>query len=153
MTDSHRLGWTPAVWTALRWLGYGGWAPFAAALLWSMAGPYPEVGAQVLQAYAISIVTFVGALSWAWALAVPGLQPQQQRRLLVWSVVPSLLSTATVMLPNPMQWWALALVYLWALRMDVAHNAFLHWPKQWLRLRAQLTAGAVATLLLAGWWL
>ena len=137
----------------MRWLGYGGWLPFALALTWSLTGPYPELGTPVLQAYAISIVTFVGALSWGWALSVPELHPDQQRRLLVWSVMPSLLSTSSVILPNPLQWWALALIYIGALRMDFVHNAFLQWPSEWLKLRTQLTAGAVITMVLAGWWL
>jgi hypothetical protein len=137
----------------LRWLGYGGWAPFALALAWAVAGPHPELGVQVLRAYAISIVTFVGALSWAWALSLADLDTAQQRRLLVWSVTPSLLATASVMLPGALAWWALAAVYLWALRMDWVHNAFLRWPTPWLTLRTQLTAGAVIAMVLAAWLL
>lgn len=149
----QRPEWSPSVWVALRWLGYGGWLPFALGLMWAVSGVATPVAERVLIAYSVSIVTFVGALSWAWALALPDLAPSERRRLLIWSVVPSLLATACVAWPSPWMWWGLAGVYGLAFFMDWRHNQILGWPLAWLRLRAQLTAGAVLAMLLAGFWL
>jgi hypothetical protein len=134
----------PTLWPWLRALGYGGWLPFA-ALLWG-ALAQGEPWRAVLLAYSVAIVSFVGALSWGWALALPDLDDAWRRRLLVWSVVPCLLASVAAAMPSPWQWWALVGVYGLAWLMDWQHNRHTHWPPAWLRLRGQLSAGAIITM-------
>ena len=148
--NEHQAKIDESLWPALRWLGYGGWAPFAVLLLsaWQLGGLWT----QALLIYAVAIVSFVGALSWGWALALPDLSADMRRRLLAWSVVPCLLACAAALLPSPTQWVGLSAVYALAWFMDWRHNAALAWPQEWLRLRLQLSLGAIASLLLAATW-
>jgi hypothetical protein len=78
---------------SVAWLGYGGLIPFVAltaaflldhhhGLLWSDA----------LIAYGAVILSFVGALHWAFAMTLPDLTAQQRTARFVWSVVPALLA-------------------------------------------------------------
>lgn len=149
MTTATPRPIAPALWPWLRLLGYGGWLPFATLLLGSLIQDQPW--RTLLLAYAVGIVSFVGALSWGWALALPDLGDAQRKRLLAWSVMPCLLATLSVALPAPAQWWALAGVYGLAWWMDWRHNAVLQWPTEWLRLRMQLSLGAMLTLVAAAW--
>jgi hypothetical protein len=55
----------------LRWLGYGGLIPFAALAAGSLLLSDPALRAQcllLLQVYGLSIISFVGAISWGIAL-------------------------------------------------------------------------------------
>lgn len=138
-----------ALWPTLRLLGYGGWLPFAGALALSWFTPAQALAHQALLAYAVAIVSFVGALSWGWALALPDLNTRQRQGLLLWSVVPSLLAWLAACLPAPWVWWALVLTYALAWLMDWRHQTLLHWPAAWMALRSALTAGATLALMAA----
>lgn len=81
------------------WLGYGGLLPFAALAAAPWAGLLPrELAAQALVAYGAVILSFVGALHWAFAMTLPVDGPQRER-LFAWSVVPALIAWPALMLP------------------------------------------------------
>lgn len=83
-------------------LGYGGLLPFGAlALLLVLGGARSALWWQALLAYGAVILSFVGALHWGFALAMPGLGAAQRRGLYVWSVVPALVAWPAVLWAAP----------------------------------------------------
>lgn len=82
------------------WLGYGGLLPFVGLA----AGCFTDTGYSALCQvalilYGAVILSFVGALHWAFAMTLPGLSAAKRRECFVWSVVPALLAwlAATIM--------------------------------------------------------
>ena len=72
-------------------LGYGGLLPFGAlALLLALGGAHSARWWPMLLAYGAVILSFVGALHWGFAMALPGLGAVERQRLYGWSVVPAL---------------------------------------------------------------
>lgn len=125
-----------------RALGAAGLIPFVAGAAWVALAPAGQAtwAAQVLAAYAATIVSFLGGIHWGLAFAAPGGAPPGR---LAWGVVPSLLAWPALLLP-PAAGLALLAVTL-ALCYGVDHRAY---PRlglaEWLPLRRALSA--VATL-------
>ncbi|MEY2776164.1 MAG: hypothetical protein RLY30_262 [Pseudomonadota bacterium] len=144
---------SPPVLKTLRLLGYGGLIPFFALALLSLNMEAPQVQSvarQALLAYTVSILSFVGAVSWGIALAHPGLSDSQRHRLLVYSVVPSLLAWLAALLPDgAMRWVVFADLTIVLFVADRIFGRAMGWPADWLRLRLHLTLGVTAALLLA----
>ena len=81
-------------------LGYGGLIPLvglAAALSVDHARTVPWTHA--LFGYAALILSFVGALHWAFGMTLPNLDGGRRARLLNWSVIPALIAWMTLQLP------------------------------------------------------
>jgi len=134
----------------LRWLGYGGLLPFAALAMGSLLLREPALRDQcllLLQVYGLSIISFVGAVSWGIALAGQHFDEALRRRLFIWSVVPSLAGCASFLMPPAGGCLLLAATAALALAVDVRHIPALGLPAEWRRLRLHLTAGAVVALL------
>ena len=143
----------------LRWLGYGGLIPFAALAVGSLISPDTAQRLQclmLLQIYGLSIISFVGALSWGIALVSPELEPALRTRLLIWSVVPSLIGCASFVFTPTVGCLILAGTAALALVFDLRMIPRLGLPAQWRSLRVHLSLGAIASLLLgarAAQWL
>jgi hypothetical protein len=83
---------------SVAWLGYGGLLPFALSAGGSLADPvHREAWQQALLAYGAVILSFVGALHWAFAMGAKA--ERQARPLYVWSVVPALAGWVALLLP------------------------------------------------------
>ena len=75
------------------WLGYGGLLPFIALALGCFAGgEYGALSRVALIIYGAVILSFVGALHWAFAMTVADLSAAKSTECFVWSVVPALLA-------------------------------------------------------------
>ena len=75
------------------WLGYGGLLPFVGlAVLMAIDAQRQELWSRALIAYGAVILSFVGALHWAFAMVLPGLSSTQRRNRWIWSTVPALLA-------------------------------------------------------------
>ncbi len=86
---------TPA---AVAWLGYGGLLPFALTALGTLLDPTSRaLWQQALLAYGALILSFVGALHWAFAMRTE--DETQTRVLYLWSVVPALAGWLALLLP------------------------------------------------------
>ncbi len=134
----------------LRWLGYGGLIPFAALATGGLLLRDPASRAQcllLLQVYGLSIISFVGAVSWGIALMASQHADSLRRRLFLWSVVPSLVGCASFLMPPAAGCLVLAATAALAFMVDVRHLAALGLPAEWRRLRLHLTAGAIVALI------
>jgi hypothetical protein len=150
MNDSH---WS-ALLPSLRWLGYGGLIPFAALALgsWLIADPAGQaLSLELLRGYGLAIVSFVGAISWGIALVLVGIDDARRTRLVVWSVVPSLMGFASIALSARAGCIALAATAAIALVVDLRIARTLALPSAWRQLRIHLSLGAVGALLLGAY--
>ena len=85
---------------SVAWLGYGGLLPFVAlAVACFTSAEYGLLGRVALIVYGAVILSFVGALHWAFAMTLPDLSAAKRNECFIWSVVPALLAwpAATLM--------------------------------------------------------
>lgn len=133
-----------------RTLGAAGAMPFL--ILAAMAGiqwPYQAPSQFALMAYGAVILSFVGALHWAFAMILDGLTERERSQHYYWSVVPALLGWIALLLP-PVATLLLLLAGFWShylldRRLAVAANL----PQWYLPLRLTLTLTVSLALLLA----
>lgn len=132
---------------AALWSGYAGVVPFLACLAAVLWAPQPEwrgFAQQAAIAYGAVILSFVGALHWALALAgrLPG-----DPRTIVASVLPSLVAVAAVLIDGQ-RGIALLIVGFGAFWI-YEHRQWAHrLPADYLGLRRRLTLAVCATLAL-----
>ncbi len=89
----------PALPRSAAWLGFGGLLPFVGLALTAFIDRHHGiVWADALVAYGAVILSFVGALHWGFAMALPSMPQALRRNCFVWSVVPALLAWPAVML-------------------------------------------------------
>lgn len=140
---------------AALWLGAGGLLPFV--VLTGALYATPEANGTIflfwLTAYAASILSFVGAIHWGIALAHPSMSASDRGVFMTWSVVPALAAWAALLLParTGVLLMVATFVVHYAADYQLAQRFVL--PAWHLRLRAALTAVAVACLLLVVLWL
>jgi hypothetical protein len=130
------------------WLGYGGLLPFLAlALASALDTNHRELWQKMLVSYGAVILSFVGAMHWAFAMLYPSTQAQPANGVYAWSVVPSLIAWGALLL-SPLAGTTLLLGGLLAhYRQDLRLARLLPLPDWYLPLRLQLTL--VASLCLA----
>jgi len=137
----------------IRILGYGGLLPFLAltALVYLAKTPDIQRFAQEgLALYAVTILSFVGAVSWGVALADSALNDTQRQRLLFFSVLPSLLAWLAWFLPDGRpHLLALAALTLIIFMIDRHQGLLLRWPQDWIKLRLHLSLAVAFLLLMA----
>lgn len=128
-------------------LGYAGLIPFTALsafLLFVPSSPHHEIAFLSLLAYGATIVSFLGAIHWGFAMQ----QGTPNRQLLAWGVIPSLLGWMSVLLGS-----AHGLLLLTATLCLCFLIDYKIYPKfglaQWLPMRFILTAVASVSLTLA----
>ncbi len=118
-------------------LGYSGLIPFVglSAVAWLADGALQMKAAQVLLAYGVTILSFLGAIHWGLALHNPADPP---RWMLVWGVVPSLLAWIAQLWGEASGLWILA-TGLWAC-FAVDRRVYPRFGAEgWLRMRLALT--------------
>ncbi len=141
------------------WLGYGGLVPFvvlAAGAVIGGAGTLPSGGALLahatpaLLAYGAVILSFVGALHWAFAMILPDLPARGRNAAFVWSVIPALLAWVALLLsPAPAAALLVAgFIAQYARDSGLARVTVL--PAWYLPLRRRLTTVAALCLGLGG---
>ena len=145
-----------------RWanlLGLGGLVPFFCLALVAIATDpdYARMAVLAQIQYAVTILSFIGALHWGIALAGHGMSAARTRTALVWSVVPSLYAFFATIAPElvpqtsigsahaTLLLLAIGFVGAWIVdqRMYRGHPV----PAWFPRLRGLLTAGATLSVL------
>ena len=127
-------------------LGYAGLIPFVAlaaiALVWSP--PEQGLAAFALRAYAVTIVSFLGAIHWGFAMR----QRHATRLLLWWGVTPSLCGWISLLV-TPIAGSLVLAATLWTCFL-VDRRVYPQFGLQaWLPMRLVLTTVASASCLLA----
>lgn len=131
-------------------LGYLGLLPFVALTLLLLMEPNHQVlyrGA--LLSYGAVILTFIGALHWAFAMQAHHLAERVQRGLYVWSVIPSLVAWLALLLQCVYAYVLLMLFFALALWRDVRLAKITLLADWYLPLRKVLTCVVMSCLLLA----
>ena len=125
---------------AVAWLGYGGLLPFVAlALFGALDANHRELWQKMLLSYGAVILSFVGALHWAFAMVHPATQGQNAGGIYAWSVMPSLVAWVALLV-SPTVCTTLLLGGLLAhYRQDLRLARVLALPDWYLPLRLQLT--------------
>lgn len=130
-----------------RLLGLAGLIPFAAGALAVWVWPESTFPSAALAGYGAVILSFMGGCR--WGLAAAGLGEGPAMRPLAISVIPSLYAWAVVFLWSPAPLLALAVGFAALLAADMALTREGGAPAWWPALRWPLTAGAVASLVIA----
>ncbi len=134
--------------TVVAWLGYGGLMPFLALAAASWLDPaHGAIWVPGLLGYGAVILSFVGALHWAFAMTHPQLQGAPNHAVYLWSVVPSLLGWAALMMVPKAGATLLIAGLLAHYRQDLRLARVIELPAWYLPLRLRLTV--VASLCLA----
>jgi hypothetical protein len=133
----------------MRILGFGGLVPFyvlSIAVLFSQDANLRNLAFVGLSVYAVAILAFLGAVHWGVAMTAPDLSADLRKKLLVFGVLPALVGCGLFFLPGGYRLLGLALAYGAVFVFDSTHYQSLGLPQDWLRLRSQLTTGAVLAL-------
>jgi hypothetical protein len=143
MTEQNSL----ALPRTVAWLGYGGLIPFLALAPASLLDHHH--GAQwsdALYAYGAIILSFIGALHWGLAMALPDLTERQRSAYFAWSVVPALIAWPAVLFSPPLAAPLLVVGFIAHYLQDrrLARQATL--PGWYLPLRLRLSSVAVVSL-------
>ena len=150
---------------SVAWLGYGGLLPFVglAAGSFTDAG-YGALFQVALIQYGAAILSFVGALHWAFAMSLPGLSTAKRRECFVWSVAPALFAwIAATLVAVPAQGGMVSMFFGFAVAaallivgfvanyvQDVRLARVAALPLWYLPLRLRLTTVACVCVAAAG---
>ena len=131
-------------------LGYAGLIPFIAlaAMTLTLTPPEQGIASFALRAYAVTIVSFLGAIHWGLAMR----QAQANTLLLWWGITPSLVAWVCLLVVPAVGSLILAAT-LW-LCFLVDRRVYPQFGLQaWLRMRLVLTAVASASCVIASGFL
>jgi small-conductance mechanosensitive channel len=133
--------------STVNWLGYGGLIPFVVlAAVAAVGGDYAGFCSHALFSYGAVILSFVGALHWAFAMTCPELSEPRRDATLRWSVVPALVAWLALLITPAAAGVVLVAGFLAQYLQDrrLASQASL--AAWYLPLRLRLTTVACACL-------
>lgn len=129
-------------------LGYGGLLPFVGlALLMPLDAHHGQLWGDALVAYGALILSFVGAVHWGFAMALPGLTAERRRACFVWSTVPALIAWPALLLIPPLASVLLVAGFAAHYWQDRRLAVATRLPEWYLPLRLRLTVVACLGLL------
>lgn len=133
-----------------RWLGYGGLLPFVGlSLLVALEPTRQPIWTQALMAYGAVILSFVGALHWAFAMVLRDLSPSQRRHRYIWSTIPALVAWPALLLPTHFAVLLLVAGFAAHYLQDRRLADAVALPAWYLPLRLRLSAVASLALMVA----
>jgi hypothetical protein len=132
------------------WLGYGGLVPFVGLAAANLLGVESRATSLALLAYGAVILSFVGALHWAFAMLLPQLAPTRRAWMYAWSTVPALMAWCGLLLEPRVG--SVVLVVAFAVHYVQDRRLFAQGllPAWYLPLRLQLSTVAIVCLLAPG---
>lgn len=146
--DAMRAKKAPAV---VAVLGYGGLIPLmllAGAALWETS--HSSLWRNALFAYAAVILSFVGALHWAFAMTLNDLDEGRRNSIYVWSVVPAMIAWLALLLPLKMASPLLVVGFVAHYYQDSRLEKSTAIPGWYLPLRLRLTVVAIVCVAAGG---
>lgn len=139
--------------TVVAWLGYGGLLPFVGTALLCWLAPGQRVWwLDMLLTYGAVILSFVGALHWGFAMVHPATAGRPMNGMYAWSVMPSLLGWAALLVAPAAGATLLIAGFLVQYRQDLRLARVLSLPAWYLPLRLQLTVVACLCLVTVYLW-
>lgn len=133
---------------AALWLGLAGLFPFVALAVLRILHPDgPPVLHIALVAYAAVVLTFIGALHWAFAMMIPRATRTEQWQMMGWSAIPAITAWFAMVLPVNLDLGLLIAVYWLHYAVDLHVARMRGIPAWYLPLRTLLTLGATLALL------
>ena len=139
----------PSLPRSAAWLGFGGLLPFIGLALTAFVDRHHGiVWADALVAYGAVILSFVGALHWGFAMALPAMPQALRRNCFVWSVVPALIAWPAVMLEPSLGAPLLMAGFVAHVWQDHRLAGRIALPAWYLPLRRQLSIVACVCLAL-----
>jgi len=128
----------PAKWP--RWLGYLGLTPIVISTIMLLVNSQHEMlWVNLLVTYAVVILSFLGALHWAFSMTLNHLSIKKRQSMMVWSVTPSLIAWVSIFLPQTLGCLLLSCFFVLALWMDIRLGTVTILPAWYLPLRFRLT--------------
>ena len=132
------------------YLGYGGLLPFIGLALISLTNILPRQFVEsAIFDYAATILSFVAALHWGFAMTLQSLSEKEQSKRYIWSVIPPLLAWISLFM-NPVICSAILIIgFITHLWQDLGLNQLkeVNLPSWYMPLRIRLTSIAVLSLL------
>ncbi len=132
------------------WLGYGGLVPFVGLAAASLLGVQPRATSLALLAYGAVILSFVGALHWAFAMLLPQLAMMRRTWMYAWSTVPALMAWCALLLEPRVGSVMLVVAFALHYVQDRRLSAQGLLPAWYLPLRLRLSTVASVCLLAPG---
>ena len=132
------------------WLGYGGLVPFVGLAAASLLGVQPRATSLALLAYGAVILSFVGALHWAFAMLLPQLAEMRRTWMYAWSTVPALMAWCALLLEPRVGSVMLVVAFALHYVQDRRLSAQGLLPAWYLPLRLRLSTVASVCLLAPG---
>lgn len=134
---------------SVNWLGYGGLLPFVGLSILTVVAPHETRWAFALNAYGAVILSFVGALHWAFGMLLSGLDSRERNFCYAWSVMPALIGWIALLIPVSLGHSLLIVGLALAYWRDALLANRVSLPLWYTRLRARLSIIACACLALA----
>lgn len=134
-------------------LGLGGLVPFVGLALASIVDPLRmSIWVASCMSYGAIILSFVGALHWAFAMTASELTDRRRRATYGWSVVPALIGWAGILV-LPFWAWATAIILVTGFWMHYLQDRrlarLIALPGWYLPLRMILTSVATISILVS----
>jgi|SRR5450830_1543205 len=123
-----------------RYLGLAGVIPFLffGVLPW-LQSDYAIISLYALLAYGAVILSFVGALHWAFAMMTPTISQSRRIRIYLWSVIPALIGWIALLLPLRIGLLVVLLGFALHCVMDFKLVRVIQLPTWYLPLRFMLS--------------
>lgn len=140
----------PASQTVAARLGYAGLIPAIVLSLWLFGipddHPWRDQTVMLLTGYAAVVLSYLGGIRWGITLAEPG---EDAPNTFALSVLPALGGWAALFVPPPYSFVLLAVAFAAHGAWDTLSAQQGRIPDWFARLRMQLTAGIVVTMIIA----
>ncbi len=101
----------------------------------------------LLVSYAALILSFLGALHWAFSMEMKDLSVKKRSAMMVWSVMPSLIAWIALLIPQIYGMLVLSGCFVLAFWMDANLAKSAHLPTWYIPLRFRLTFVVVFCLM------
>lgn len=130
-------------------LGYGGLIPFIGLALMSLTNLLPKgLTETAILYYGATILSFVAALHWGFAMTIKALSEKEQTRRYIWSVIPPLVAWLALLMPASIATLILIVGFITHLLQDFSFDKLteVELPGWYIPLRVRLTTIAVLSL-------
>ncbi|MDC1312238.1 DUF3429 domain-containing protein [Burkholderiales bacterium] len=132
----------------IQYLGYGGLIPFYGCAFLVYWLNQPEFWVYAIHVYASMIISFLGALSWGFALSIKDMPSYQRTVLFYWGVTPAVLGWVCLLLPQFIRVGPLLMLFVLTLAVDMYFQRQLDFPIFWVKMRLRLTFAGIFALIL-----